>query len=70
MCLSLGNNLFDEELRNHLEDVKSSDKREEYILMDKIHPPTQKGLILDSEGTVTQVHEMVNELGIYGLYLR
>lgn len=65
-----GNNFNGEEMRGVLERVKSSREREGYILMEKLHPPTQRGLVLGTMAEAVETLDLVCELGIFGLYVR
>ena len=57
-------------MRSLLQGIKSSEQRMEYILMDRIHPPVCKGLILNSTAEKLELEPLSCELGIFGVYVR
>jgi len=63
----LGNNLFGNDVARVLKQVGKCEKRTKYILMDRVNPQFSKNYIV-SKGVATEV-EIVNELGIYGVFL-
>ena len=65
-----GNNFFGEGLRDELTRVGGSPERESYIIMEKITPPPQVGLIAKAGSDVMVPTPVVGELGILGVYLR
>jgi len=50
--------------------IRSSTDREGYILMDRLSPPGQMTLLLDSKSRRIEKAEVTCELGIYGTYVR
>ena len=69
--LSPGNNIYGIDIRTKLKELSSSQQREKYILMERIQPPAIPGVIW-WRGKDNQIanHPVVNELGIYGAYVR
>lgn len=65
----LGNNLYNSELSQVLEEVKGSTERMAYILMDKIHPAPVQNILLRRDGPL-QVTSCLSELGAFGAYVR
>ncbi len=66
----LGNNFYDDSLCAILEKIRYTSEREAYILMDRIFPPKQQGLVLwQGKGNISRV-DLTSELGILGVYLR
>ncbi|XP_038659609.1 glutathione synthetase-like [Scyliorhinus canicula] len=64
-----GNNIFGEELKQLLGNIKDGPKRSAYILMDKIKPQTVKNYLL-RPGSAFKLSECVVELGVFGVYIR
>lgn len=66
-----GNNIYGDDIRTLLTELGTSNKREEYILMDRIRPPVIPGLILWQESDLKVAKQpVINELGILGAYVR
>lgn len=67
-----GNNFFGEGLRQKLEEIRGTFEREAFILMDRLHPPPQEGLILRKKPQTLELKpELVtSELGIIGTYVK
>ena len=63
-----GNNLYGEELREKLTEIRNSDERSAYILMEKIHPWQQKNVFL-KYGEHSELRSVVSEIGIYGVLI-
>ncbi|XP_067904711.1 glutathione synthetase isoform X2 [Heterodontus francisci] len=63
-----GNNIFGEELKQLLGNIKDGPKRSAYILMDRIKPQTIKNYLLHP-GTPLKLSECVVELGVFGVYI-
>ena len=57
-------------MRALLEEIHDSDERSAYILMDKVNPVPQPGFILPPGATSTKPVQIVNELGIFGVFVR
>ncbi|CAL7944549.1 unnamed protein product [Xylocopa violacea] len=69
-----GNNIYNEDIKLHLESTRNSEKRTAYILMDRFYPPVQKNYIVRAhnepfEDTYLQFSDIVSELGIYGVII-
>jgi len=67
---TVGNNLYGEEVGTFLRRIGRSPERETYILMDRVHPPTQPGFILRAGTSQLQPLSLVSELGILGVYVK
>ncbi|XP_072371320.1 glutathione synthetase-like [Scyliorhinus torazame] len=63
-----GNNIFGEELKQLLGNIKDGPKRSAYILMDRIKPQTVKNYLL-YPGSALKLSECVVELGVFGVYI-
>lgn len=63
-----GNNYFGDDIKEKLLELKDSEERAAYILMDMIVPPTQESVIVyhDSYSHL----RISNELGIYGVFVK
>ena len=48
----------------------SSVEREQYILMERINAPSIKSVLLKKGETVATETKVINELGIYGIFVR
>ena len=68
--LIAGNNLYGEDVRKTLTKLGSSVEREQYILMDRINAPSIKSVLLKKGETVATETKVINELGIYGIFVR
>ena len=68
--LVAGNNFYDDDVRTLLEEIKHTSKRAAYILMDRVHPPVQPGLILWLGKNIVTPVDLTCELGILGVFLR
>lgn len=64
-----GNNLYGEEMVQALEQLKDSEERASYILMEKIEPEPFRNCLL-RPGSPAQVVQCISELGIFGVYVR
>ncbi|XP_037540470.1 glutathione synthetase-like [Nematolebias whitei] len=64
-----GNNLYGSELFQVLNRVKGSSERAAYILMDKIFPASVQNYLLRRDAPL-EISSCVNELGMYGVYVR
>ena len=65
MYFGTGNNLFGEELRNRLAEIRQSQERDEYILMEKITGEPVNNYIIRC-GKQPAYCSMVTELGVFG----
>uniref|UniRef100_A0A2K5YGJ3 Glutathione synthetase n=1 Tax=Mandrillus leucophaeus TaxID=9568 RepID=A0A2K5YGJ3_MANLE len=64
-----GNNLYGEEMVQALKQLKDSEERASYILMEKIEPEPFENCLL-RPGSPAQVVQCISELGIFGVYVR
>ncbi|XP_078092979.1 glutathione synthetase [Mustelus asterias] len=64
-----GNNIFGEELKQLLGNIKDGPKRSAYILMDRIKPQAVKNYLLHP-GSALKLSECIVELGVFGVYVR
>ena len=64
----IGNNLYGEDLKHHLDAIKDSDERNAYILMERLFPWPQKNYLL-KVGKDPSLREVISELGIFGVYI-
>lgn len=63
-----GNNLFDDDMKQCLKSIGSTDGRQAYILMDRINPPAVPNYIIQRD-TIPSVTNVMSELGIFGVIL-
>ena len=63
-----GNNYFGNDIREKLLELKDSNERGAYILMDMIVPPTQESVIVSNKG-YSHV-QISSELGVYGVFVK
>ena len=68
VSLHLGNNYFDDALKDKLLQLKESEERATYILMDRINPPSHHSMII-SDGC-HYAAQINSEIGIYGVFIR
>ena len=68
--LLIGNNIFGADIHTLLKKTASSQEREKYILMERIQPPSIPGVIWWRGKDHATVQPVVNELGIFGVYVR
>uniref|UniRef100_G3X0R0 Glutathione synthetase n=1 Tax=Sarcophilus harrisii TaxID=9305 RepID=G3X0R0_SARHA len=64
-----GNNLYGEEMAQTLEQLKASEERASYILMEKIEPEPFWNCLLQA-GIPARMTQCISELGIFGVYVR
>ena len=60
-----GNNVYGDDIKPFLENIRDSDERNAYILMDRIHPPVTKNYMVRPGADPMSV-EVISELGIFG----
>ena len=60
-----GNNVYGADIKPFLENIKDSDERCAYILMDRIQPPITKNLMVRPK-MEPFIADCVSELGIFG----
>lgn len=66
--LSLGNNIYGDEIKTMLESIKATNKRDAYILMERINPPyIPNCIVVRDKPPVMQT--VICELGIFGVVL-
>ena len=70
LIIITGNNFYNEELKENLSRVASSEERERYILMEFINAPSFPNLIFKKGDTAITQTRVINELGVYGVYVR
>uniref|UniRef100_A0A674P7W6 Glutathione synthetase n=1 Tax=Takifugu rubripes TaxID=31033 RepID=A0A674P7W6_TAKRU len=63
-----GNNLYGAELQQVLQEVKGSEERMAYILMDKIHPTPVQNILLKRDAPL-KISTCLCELGVFGTYV-
>lgn len=63
-----GNNVYGEDIRSFLEDIKGKEERNAWILMDRIQPPVSRNYMV-RPGQPTKMVEVISELGIFGWVL-
>ncbi|EFA06495.2 Glutathione synthetase-like Protein [Tribolium castaneum] len=65
-----GNNVYGLEVRDAVKKMKDSEERTAWILMERIRPPLTMGYMVRPGGNkVSQLVEVVSELGIYGVVI-
>ena len=60
-----GNNVYGDDIKPFLENIRDSDEREAFILMDRIHPPVTKNYMV-RPGHGPKMVDVISELGIFG----
>jgi len=60
-----GNNVYGDDIRPFLQNIKDSDERNAYILMDRIQPPVTTNYMV-RPGKDPELVEVISELGIFG----
>jgi len=61
-----GNNVYGENIKPFLENIKDSPERNAYILMDRIHPPVTKNYMVRPLEKEARFSDVISELGIFG----
>ncbi|XP_060815661.1 glutathione synthetase-like isoform X1 [Bombus pascuorum] len=69
-----GNNVYNEDIKTHLESMRNSEERTAWILMDRFYPPVQKNYIVRAhnepfEDNHLDFSDVVSELGVYGVII-
>lgn len=69
-----GNNIYNEDIKLHLESIRHSEERTAWILMDRFYPPTQKNYVVRAhnepfEDNHLHFFDVVSELGVYGVII-
>ena len=65
-----GFNHYGEKVREVLRQVGHTPERASFILMDRVRPPSQQGLILRAGQFTLEPLPLIGELGIFGVYVR
>jgi len=60
-----GNNVYGDDIRPFLQNIKDSEERNAYILMDRIQPPVTTNYMV-RPGKDPELVEVISELGIFG----
>ena len=60
-----GNNVYGVDIKPFLENIKDSDERNAYILMDRIQPPITTNYMV-RPGQKPKLVNVISELGIFG----
>ncbi|XP_053403440.1 glutathione synthetase-like isoform X3 [Mercenaria mercenaria] len=63
-----GSNLFGDDLRNYLEEIKESPERSAWILMDRIQATRHRNRLIRA-GLGSECRNVVSELGIFGFHI-
>jgi hypothetical protein len=61
-----GNNIYGDDIKPFLENIRESSERDAYILMDRIQPPKTTNYIVRPGFKEAQLKEVISELGIFG----
>jgi len=61
-----GNNVYGEDIKPFLENIRDSDEREAFILMDRIKPPVTKNYMVRPGHEEPMLVDVISELGIFG----
>lgn len=69
-----GNNVYNEDIKEHLGSMKNSEERTAWILMDRLYPPVQKNYIIRAQNEPFENYNLdfsdaVSELGVYGVVI-
>lgn len=64
-----GNNIYGEDIKDFLANIKDSDERNAWILMDRINPPIQKNYMIRPTLKEPLYTDVVSELGIFGVVI-
>lgn len=60
-----GNNIYGEDIKPFLQDMKESDERNAFIMMDMIAPPVTQNYMI-RPGSEPKLVDCISELGIFG----
>nr|AFP33288.1 glutathione synthetase [Dugesia japonica] len=63
-----GNNYFDDDLVRKLTEIRNTEEKHQYVLMERLYPASCKNYILSSSGEISK-QSIVSELGIFGVFL-
>ena len=61
-----GNNVYGDDIKPFLENIKNSEERNAYILMDRIQPPVTTNYMVRPDGQPAKLVDVISELGIFG----
>jgi len=61
-----GNNVYGDDIKPFLENIKDSEERNAYILMDRIQPPVTTNYMVRPDGQPAKLVDVISELGIFG----
>ena len=61
-----GNNVYGQDIKPFLENIKNSEERSAYILMDRISPPIIKNYMVRPGSQEPILADCISELGIFG----
>ena len=61
-----GNNVYGEDIKPFLENIKDSAERNAYILMDRIQPPVTTNYMVRPGQAKAKLVDVISELGIFG----
>ena len=58
--------MYGEDIKPFLENIRDSDEREAFILMDRIKPPVTKNYMVRPGHEEPMLVDVISELGIFG----
>ena len=58
--------MYGEDIKPFLENIRDSDEREAFILMDRIKPPVTKNYMVRPGREEPMLVDVISELGIFG----
>ena len=61
-----GNNVYGADIKPFLENIKDSEERNAYILMDRIQPPVTTNYMVRPGQKAAKLVDVISELGIFG----
>jgi len=64
-----GNNMYDDDLVEELKRVSDPVERSQYILMERVRPPTVKNYIIHVDFEKPILADTVTEIGIFGIFI-
>lgn len=64
-----GNNIYGEDIKEFLTNIRNSDERGAWILMDRINPPLQRNYMIRPTLKEPLYTDVVSELGIFGVVI-
>lgn len=68
----IGHNIYGIDVKTFLEKHWEDDERSAYIMMERVRPSFTDNNYLVRQGQITRLQhtQLINELGIYGAYVR